>query len=326
MAEFASSATSSGLTTEQLDRIEKNRKKAQELLKTKRKRPLHSGGPTARGPNKDITLNSPEAKKPAPQNIYATKMHELGKSKSVLAPQSGSFKHSSSSSRDITTSTDGSVNSSTQANITRAFSPPKNLSSNYSSSVCNSVKPSAQISATKAYSTPPIPTSSSSIKQSAQITYTKSSTGLHCTPSYYSHSTSGEAHSNQGTAYSVGRPLSMNQASVHPAGQSNLPSSCASFNQPSSCSSYNQSSSCSSYNQSSSHGHSSSNQVIQLKPRIKANFVMTSKEEFKVLVPYDAGVLEIFKRMDTRSYGIKSLWLYGRISNREPSNLCTQPL
>ena len=40
-----------------------------------------------------------------------------------------------------------------------------------------------------------------------------------------------------------------------------------------------------------------------LQKRIKANFIMLSKTRFKVDVTFDAKVIEIFRKMSTRSYG-----------------------
>lgn len=44
-------------------------------------------------------------------------------------------------------------------------------------------------------------------------------------------------------------------------------------------------------------------QVLKLKSVIKANFVILSRSRFKVQMSYDAAVIEIFKKMKTRSYG-----------------------
>ncbi len=44
-------------------------------------------------------------------------------------------------------------------------------------------------------------------------------------------------------------------------------------------------------------------QVIKLRDRIKADFVILSRSRFKVAMQYDAGVIEVFKRMKTRAYG-----------------------
>lgn len=54
---------------------------------------------------------------------------------------------------------------------------------------------------------------------------------------------------------------------------------------------------------------SSGKQFLQLKKIVKANFVMISKENFKVLVPFDAEVIEVFKKMKTRSYGKLKVFL-----------------
>lgn len=54
---------------------------------------------------------------------------------------------------------------------------------------------------------------------------------------------------------------------------------------------------------------SSGKQCLQLKKIVKANFVMISKENFKVLVPFDAEVIEVFKKMKTRSYGKLKVFL-----------------
>lgn len=47
-------------------------------------------------------------------------------------------------------------------------------------------------------------------------------------------------------------------------------------------------------------------QVLKLKSVITATFVMLSRSRFKVQVPYDAEVIEIFRRMKTRLYGMYS--------------------
>ncbi len=44
-------------------------------------------------------------------------------------------------------------------------------------------------------------------------------------------------------------------------------------------------------------------QCISLQKKIKANFVMISRRDFKVMLPFDAQVIEIFKKIKTRSYG-----------------------
>lgn len=46
-------------------------------------------------------------------------------------------------------------------------------------------------------------------------------------------------------------------------------------------------------------------QVHTLKDVIVANFVILSRSRFKVQMAYDAGVIEIFKKMKTRSYGMR---------------------
>lgn len=45
-------------------------------------------------------------------------------------------------------------------------------------------------------------------------------------------------------------------------------------------------------------------QVLTLEDAITANFVVLSRSRFKVQIPYNAGVIEIFKRMKTKSYGM----------------------
>ena len=42
---------------------------------------------------------------------------------------------------------------------------------------------------------------------------------------------------------------------------------------------------------------------VEMQKKIKANMMLISKTRFKVLVPYETNVIEIFKRMPTRSYG-----------------------
>lgn len=44
-------------------------------------------------------------------------------------------------------------------------------------------------------------------------------------------------------------------------------------------------------------------QVLKFKDLITANFVILSRSRFKVQMPYDAEVIEMFKRMKTKSYG-----------------------
>ena len=65
------------------------------------------------------------------------------------------------------------------------------------------------------------------------------------------------------------------------------------------------------YATSSSADHTSKSsgnpgQVHKLRDTIIANFVILSRRQFKVQMPYDAGVIEIFKRMRTRLYGMKT--------------------
>lgn len=45
-------------------------------------------------------------------------------------------------------------------------------------------------------------------------------------------------------------------------------------------------------------------QHLQSKKRIKATFVMISKDLFEVEVPYDAAIITLFKNMNSRSYGM----------------------
>ena len=54
---------------------------------------------------------------------------------------------------------------------------------------------------------------------------------------------------------------------------------------------------------SSAPGASATVQYVPLKEKIKADFVVTTRNNFKVTIPYDASVIEIFKKMKTRSYG-----------------------
>jgi hypothetical protein len=54
---------------------------------------------------------------------------------------------------------------------------------------------------------------------------------------------------------------------------------------------------------STKHTNSSHEQFVKLKDTITANFITLSRTRFKVQMAYDSGVIEIFKRMKTRSYG-----------------------
>lgn len=42
---------------------------------------------------------------------------------------------------------------------------------------------------------------------------------------------------------------------------------------------------------------------VEMRRAIKATLILTSKTKFKILVPYDLNVIEILKRMPTKSYG-----------------------
>ena len=41
----------------------------------------------------------------------------------------------------------------------------------------------------------------------------------------------------------------------------------------------------------------------EIQQKIKANFILVSRSRFKVLVPYNNNVIEIFKKMTSKSYG-----------------------
>lgn len=54
---------------------------------------------------------------------------------------------------------------------------------------------------------------------------------------------------------------------------------------------------------SSTHASLSQPRFSELQKVIKANFALVSRARFKVLVPYDQKLIEIFKHMPTKSYG-----------------------
>ena len=239
MAESISSASSSGLTVEQLNRIEKNKRRAQELLKTKRKHPIQDGkwgaAPAAFSQN-DNSLNPSQAKRPSVHHIHARDPH-------LNSPRNSHQSHftKSGSSLPLQSSEPIRINRDPSSHFTTkaaAEHPPHQYAhSRYSSSIHGDHKSSTAV-----------------------IAAPVALTGPQNAPRHYSTS------------------------SVHGSSSKDpIPGSSTAS--------------------ASSHGSGSGNQVLQLKKRIKANFVMLSKKQFKVMVPYDASVIEIFKKMNSRSYG-----------------------
>lgn len=236
-----SSSTSSTLTADQLLRIKLNKKRARDILQTKRKRPLQQQHQTTKSTS--LAFKPPEEKRPV---IKAPLVH----TERVDLP-------------DATLS----------------------YSSNTSTPQFSSATP--QFSSATAQFTLATPQFSSATLQFSSATHLVNApsvgsnrTALQC-PTTSSHP----------SAYSCTRDSSQSFSSARAAAP--LPSNTS--NKTTSLMPQPPSRSIASAASSASY--------VQLKERVMAKFVMLSKSRFKVEVPYDAEVIEIFKKMKTRSYG-----------------------
>lgn len=228
----AGSLRGAGLTSEQLQRIELNRRRAQDRLSAKRKRKLLDSNYSSQqtlvmGSSVNKPMLPPQAKRCSavhdPDNIPVQECMS-GQSKTFPSSLSSS---SSSSSSSLPSSSCSSA----------FYCKPK--CTPLSNSISTQLQLAAGQNTSQQLLVRPIP---QSVGQSTN-------SGLHC---------------NQTSISNSGRLFEQSSARVNPETE------------------------C---------------QYLSLQKKIKANFVMLSKIRFKVDVPFDAKVIEIFKKIGTRFYG-----------------------
>lgn len=243
-------SAASGLTSEQLHRIELNRKRAQERLQSKRRHPCaqqkqqqqqldHIGGTqSAPGP--------PPAKLPATKDSHHLPLASIAARK----PDSAVSSHQYSSSSRLSDLHLPSSSSST--------SPHPVASLTTQSQTVTTFRPHPQSTGMAAHS---VTHATMATKKPALIFAQPKSASTYS--SSYQTNTADSAASSSTTSGSV---------PSHSAGLS-------------------------------AKAPAQDKTYIPLKAKIKACFVLVSKEKFEVRVPYDTGVINVFKKINTRNYG-----------------------